>query len=192
MLLLTTFGAVSAQSASEWLAKLNSSLGVRYAMNITVTMGDEGDYSGFVIVDGDSYYMTLGIMEVYCGGKLRYEVNNQRKEVVEDVVNLASCDLLSNPTRAFDFVPEEYAMEVIAMSDSAVTLLLTPKSGDVGISTITLTLARKGAMLEPSTIRYDYDGEEVAILLSKLNSADLKMPKWDKSVYRAYDIVSFL
>ena len=192
MLLLTTFGAVSAQSASGWLAKLNSSLGVRYAMNITVTMGDEGDYSGFVIVDGDSYYMTLGVMEVYCDGKLRYEVNNQRKEVVEDVVNLASCDLLSNPTRAFDFVPEEYAMEVTAKSDSAVTLLLTPKNGDVGISTITLTLARNGAMLEPSTIRYDYDGEEVIISLSRLNSPDLKLRKWDKSVYRAYDIVSFL
>ncbi len=190
--MLSTLSVVSAQSASEWLAKLDASLGERYAMSIAVALGGEDQHSGFVIVDGDSYYMTLGVMEVYCDGKLRYEVNNQRKEVVEDVVNLASCDLLSNPTRAFDFVPEEFAMEVTAMSDSAVTLMLTPNSEDMGINSIVLTLARKGSMVEPTTISYDYDGEQVAISLQKLKSTDLKLRKWDKAAYRAYDIVSFL
>ena len=101
---------VSAQSASEWLAKLDSSLGERYAMHITVSVDDpiEGttDVSGYFMVEGDAYYITLGVMEVFSDGKLRYEINNERKEVTEDRVNLSSRDLLTNPTRAFEFVEE--------------------------------------------------------------------------------------
>ena len=185
-------GGVSAQSAESWLAELKYSLGSRYAMNISVAFGGEAPVDGFIMVDGDGYYITLGVMEVYSDGKLRYEVNNERKEAVEDMVNLESCDLLSNPTRAFDFVPEEFAMEVTAMSDSAVTLMLTPNSEDMGINSIVLTLARRGSVIEPSTISYDYDGDMVTISLSKVNADNLKLRKWDKSAYRAYDIVSFL
>ena len=78
------------------------------------------------------------------------------------------------------------------MSDSAVTLMLTPNSEDMGINSIVLTLARRGSVIEPSTISYDYDGDMVTISLSKVNADNLKLRKWDKSAYRASDIVSFL
>ena len=81
---LATIGAVRAQSAEAWLAQLNKSLGERYAMNISVAMGDMAPIAGFFMVEGDGYYINLDVMEVYSDGKLRYEVNNQRKEVVED------------------------------------------------------------------------------------------------------------
>ena len=92
---LSMLGGVSAQSAESWLAELKYSLGSRYAMNISVAFGGEAPVDGFIMVDGDGYYITLGVMEVYSDGKLRYEVNNERKEAVEDMVNLESCDLLS-------------------------------------------------------------------------------------------------
>jgi hypothetical protein len=41
-------------------------------------------------------------------------------------------------------------------------------------------------------ISYDYDGDAISIVLSAADSADAKLPRWDKSAYRAYDIVSFL
>ena len=190
--LFSTLTMVSAQSAEAWLTKLRSSLGERYAMNIAVTMGDDASIAGFCMVEGDGYYITLGIMEVYSDGKLRYEINNERKEVVEDRVNLEACDLLSNPTRAFDFVPTEFYSEVTSTANERVVLLLTPKSEAMGISSITLTLERNGSKVVPVAISYDYDGDAVAIALSRTDVSETKLPRWDKSAYRAYDIVSFL
>ena len=190
--ILSTLGVVSAQSAQEWLTKLNTSLGERYAMNMSVTVGEEAPLTGFFMVEGDAYYITLGIMEVYSDGKLRYEINNERKEVVEDVVNLEACDLLSNPTRAFTFVPNEFMSEVVSTTNDVVVVKLTPKSEAMGIDFITLTLQRSGAAVTPKAISYDYGGDAVAITLSSADVSDAKLPRWDKSAYRAYDIVSFL
>ena len=190
--ILSTLGVVSAQSAGEWLTKLNTSLGERYAMNISVKVGEEAPLTGFFMVEGDAYYITLGIMEVYSDGKLRYEINNERKEVVEDVVNLEACDLLSNPTRAFTFVPNEFMSEVVSTTNDVVVVKLTPKSEAMGIDSITLTLQRSGSVVTPKTVSYDYDGDTVAISLNRVEVGDKKLPRWDKAAYRAYDIVSFL
>lgn len=192
VLILALVATVSAQSAEAWLTELNKSLGGRYAMNVAVTIGDELPINGFFMVDGDGYYITLGVMEVYSDGKLRYEINNERKEVVEDVVDLESCDLLSNPTRAFKFVPNEFKSDVISTTDNVVVLRLTPKSEAMGIDSITLTLQRSGSTISPKTICYDYGGDVVTISLSENTTTDLKLRKWDKAAYRAYDIVSFL
>ena len=194
--LFSTLGVVRAQSATEWLSKLDNSLGERYAMHITVTMNDpivgETYINGYFMVEGDAYYITLGTMEVFSDGVLRYEVNNERKEVVEDRVNLEACDLLSNPTRAFDFVPNEFASEVISAANESVVVKLTPKSEAMGIDYITLTLERNGSKVLPLSVGYDYDGEAIVIALSVADVTDAKLPRWDKSAYRAYDIVSFL
>lgn len=187
---------VSAQSAPEWLTKLSSSLGERYAMHIIVSVEDpiDGatDVSGYFMVDGDAYYITLGVMEVFSDGKLRYEINNERKEVVEDRVNLEACDLLTNPTRAFSFVPNEFKSEVVSSSNDVVVLKLTPKSAAMGIDAITLKLKRNGSKVVPVNIAYDYDGDTVSVALSAADIADAKLPRWDKAAYRAYDVVSFL
>jgi hypothetical protein len=194
--LFASLASVSAQGAEELLTKLDNSLGERYAMHITVTMSDQanGDtnLNGYFMVEGDAYYITLGVMEVYSDGKLRYEINNERKEVVEDRVNLESCDLLSNPTRAFTFVPKEFSSEVVSRADSRVVVRLTPKSEAMGIDSIELTLEESGSKVLPVAICYDYDGDKVSIALAMADTADMELPRWSKSAYRAYDIVSFL
>jgi hypothetical protein len=99
---------LSAQTtANEWVKQLESSMGERYAytLNVKVASGDsEAMLAGRLMVEGDSYYMSLEAMEVYSNGKLRYEVNNERKEVTEDRVDLTSHDLLTNPTRALSLL----------------------------------------------------------------------------------------
>ena len=187
----TLFSADAQITASEWLTQLRATLGSSYAWNIAVETQGES-YAGYYMVEGDAYYISLGIMEVYSDGKLRYEINNERKEVVEDRVNLEACDLLSNPTRAFSFVPQEFSSEVTSATNERVTLRLTPKSEAMGIDAITLTLERSGSQVAPVAISYDYDGDAVAITLSRADVSDAKLPRWDKSAYRAYDIVSFL
>ena len=179
------------QEGDAWLKDLDTTLGNKFAMEVDVSVAEE-PIMGYFMVDGDGYYISLGIMEVYSDGKLRYEINNERKEVVEDRVNLAACDLLSNPTRAFSFVPQEFLSDVTSGTNERVTLRLTPKSEAMGIDAITLTLQRSGSQVAPVAISYDYDGDAVSIALSVADVSDVKLPRWDKSAYRAYDIVSFL
>lgn len=194
--LMLSLPAMAQTTAREWLDRLDASLGARYAMQLYVALGEvrnvADQFSGYFIVDGDAYYMNLGTMEVYSDGKLRYEVNNERKEVTEDRVNLEAVDLLSNPTRAFDFVDEEYDVRVVSVAGDVATLELKPKSADLGITAILLTLQRGGGGVIPTAIRYDYEGDEIRIELTMVDATSAPMPRWDAKSYRAYDIVSFL
>lgn len=181
---------LSAQSAEAWIEALNNSLGERYTMAATVAMeGDE--LGGIFMVEGDGYYLTLGTMEVYSDGKLRYEVNNERKEVTIDRVDLTSRDILTNPTNAFRFASEEFSSSVVADKDGEVVLSLTPRE-DIGITDIELTLRRDAnGVVTPLAVRYNYDGDVIHVALA-MRPADATLPRWDKAAYRAYDIVSFI
>lgn len=194
--LFATVTYSSAQSATEWLERLDRALGERFAMDIFVEVGEVenvGDQlAGFLMVEGDGYYMTLGTMEVYSDGKLRYEINNERKEVVEDRVNLEAVDLLTNPTRAFDFVPEEFDAKVLEATNERVIITLKPRNDAMGITRIRLVLKRDGERITPKIITYDYDGDIINISLTRVNDKELTLRRWNKSAYRAYDIVSFL
>lgn len=196
--MLATTANLMAQSGEEWLARLNSSLGERYAMSMRVAMGSDIDnleeqVTGYMMVDGDSYYITLGIMEVYSDGKLRYEINNDRKEVTEDRVNLASRDLLTNPTRAFDFAPEEFDIALrFSHNGEIASLEFTPREKSLGVTAISLALVSDGDRVYPSQIAYDYDGDIVCITLAMVDIRDKRLPRWDAQLYKAYDIVSFL
>jgi hypothetical protein len=188
---------LSAQTtAKEWLNQLEESMDERYAYTLTVVVeasDSESVLAGSVMVEGDSYYMSLEAMEVYSDGKLRYEINNERKEVTEDRVNLMSHDLLTNPTRAFDFAPEEFdIILVFSHNDEIARLALTPRDEDYGVTTIELFLVREGDRVCPQQIAYDYDGDRVVISLREYESREWVLPVWNEANYRAYDIVSFL
>lgn len=186
--------ALSAQTtARQWLERLDASLGERYAMTLHIDMTNaEQPLIGYMMIDGDSFYLTLGAMEVYSDGKLRYEVNNERKEVTEDRVNLSSADLLSNPTRAFEFVGEQFDVALLSANATAVELHIKPLDADMCISNIALSLKVAGGKVLPDAIVYDYDGEVVDINLEMVDTKDKSLPRWSKDKYRAYDIVSFL
>ena len=167
-------------------------------MSMSVAMGSDIDnleeqVTGYMMVDGDSYYITLGIMEVYSDGKLRYEINNDRKEVTEDRVNLASRDLLTNPTRAFDFATEEFDIALRFSHNAEIASLeFTPRDKSLGVTAISLALVSEGDRVYPSQIAYDYDGDIVCITLAMVDVRDKSLPRWDAQLYKAYDIVSFL
>lgn len=182
---------VSAQSsARDWIDGLNYTLDDRYALFMKVDAYGE-QMNGYFIVDKDSYYIQLGVMEVYSDGKLRYEVNNQRKEVTEDRVNLDSRDLLTNPTRAFAFVEEEFKATISESIHNGVILKLIPKQ-DADITAVYVSVVWRDNRIIPLAIKYDYDGEEVAIALVMADVDSAVMPRWNKSNYKTYDMVSFL
>jgi hypothetical protein len=195
-LLLSAMSLSAQTTANEWLASLEASLGNRYAYTISVNVDmseSQATLDGRVMVEGDSYYMSLEAMEVYSDGKLRYEVNNQRKEVTEDRVDLESRDLLTNPTRAFRFAPEEFQLSLrYSHNDEVAVVDLTPRDTNLGITAISLSLVREGGKVYPRQIAYDYDGDSVVIAIGEYEAGGWTLPKWSKTNYKAYDIVSFL
>ena len=190
--LMCGVSAMAQGDARWWITRLDATLGERYAMHITVAMGSEEPLQGLFMVDGDDYYIRLGVMEVYGDGELRYEINNERKEVTIDRVDLESVDLLTNPTRAFSFVDEEFATELISSDSEGATLRLTPRDESLGIDSIELRLSRNKDSVLPSVVAYNYGGDGVSIALDAQPWSVEALPQWDKQAYRAYDIVSFL
>ena len=194
MLLCAT--SLSAQSAHTYLDELERSLGGRYAFTIAVQVGDAEDMLyGRVMVDGDSYYMSLEGMEVYSDGELRYEINNERKEIVEDRVNLLSEDILTNPTRVFAYFDKEFEVRGITHQGSLTTIDLAPRNPDLmGDYSVSLTVERTERGVEPRHLYYDYDGYVVDLALEVLHQSDAEFRHWKehKMEYRAYDMISFL
>ena len=193
MLLVALMSVVnlSAQiSARDWIDGLNYTLDERYALYMKVEAYGE-QMNGYFMVEKDSYYIQLGIMEVYSNGELRYEINNERKEVTEDRVNLTSRDLLTNPTRAFEFVEEEFTATISEDIHNGVILKLVPKQS-ADISAVYVSMVWRDGRIIPLSIKYDYDGEEVAIALVMADVSSAVMPRWNKNNYKTYDIVSFL
>ena len=179
------------QEGDAWLKDLDTTLGNKFAMEVEVNVAEE-PITGYFMVDGDGYYISLGIMEVYSDGKVRYEINNERKEVSEDRVDLKSHDLLTNPTRAFSFLDSEFKMAMRSAHDANTKYIdLTPRE-DIGITTITLALKRSGARVMPEAVSYYYDGDVVTITMQLIDATSWKLPRWNKASYAAYDIVSFL
>ena len=182
---------LSAQSsARQWIEGLNYTLDDRYALYMKVDAYGE-KINGYFMVDKDSYYIQLGTMEVYSDGKYRYEINNERKEVTEDRVNLESRDLLSNPTRAFEFLESEFKATISENIHNGAILKLVPKQSS-DIKAVYVSVVWKDNRIIPLAIKYDYDGEEVSIALVMADAQSAVLPRWDKNNYRTYDIVSCL
>jgi hypothetical protein len=182
---------VSAQTyARDWIDGLNYTLGDKYALYMKVEAYGE-QMNGYFMVEDDSYYIQLGIMEVYSDGKYRYEVNNERKEVTEDRVNLDSCDLLTNPTRAFEFLEEEFEATISEDIHNGAILKLVPKQSS-DITAVYVSVVWRDNRIIPLAIKYDYDGEEVSIALIMAEKESAVLPRWNRDNYKTYDLVSFL
>ena len=79
--MLSAVAVMAQEGTAWWVEQLDATLGERYAMKIEVEMMGQEPIEGLFMVDGEDYYITIGIMEVYGDGSRRYEVNNERKEV---------------------------------------------------------------------------------------------------------------
>ena len=63
-MLLVSFSLSAQTTAREWLTKLDKTLGDRYATYMTVSTPESETLNGYFMVDGEGYYLTLGVMEV--------------------------------------------------------------------------------------------------------------------------------
>jgi hypothetical protein len=127
-------------------------------------------------------------VEVYSDGKLRYEVDNKRKEVSIDMVDLQSRNILDNPTRCFDFAESEYEVELQSDRDEELTLYLQPIAEDMD-GEIFLTIDKKSG--RPKKIIYRLYDDEVEVAIDSIAASKSPIKRYNKNHYKGYDIIDF-
>ena len=163
-----------------------------YEVSFTVNSGDQ-KIKGYYAVSGEKYYISIGDAEVFCDGGARYEVNPQNKEVTVDAVDTKSHNILTNPTRAFDFIDGEFNFTTVGSDNGITTIKLTSTAENAVLGAIFVVMDT--ATAQPRSLTYDIDGAQIAIEVASIDEltgmVDISMFTFDKNNYRGYEIVDF-
>lgn len=163
-----------------------------YEVSFAVKSGDQ-KIKGYYAVSGEKYYISIGDAEVFCDGGARYEVNAQNKEVTVDAVDTKSHNILTNPTRAFDFIDGEFNFTTVGTENGITTVKLTSTAENAALGVIFVAL--DSATAQPRSLTYDVDGAQIIIEIASIDEltgmVDISMFTFDKNNYRGYEIVDF-
>lgn len=190
-LLPALFPAAAAGRASEVLEALAAEFRAMKSYEVRFEISaEEFAGSGRYTVEGEAYCLTLGDAEVFCDGKVRYEVDNRRREVTIVEVDRESRNLLNNPVRAFDFLGSQYAATLLSESDGRAVVRLTPADAESSATgTIEVTVAT--ATMRPLSLDYDYDGERVTVRIVGVAAPDAPLRTFDPKNYGGYEMIDF-
>lgn len=192
MLILALFATMAvvadggALQVVQRVARYVKSLGA-YEVSYLLTSGEYAA-KGYFQVEGDMYYMRVGGAEVYSDGKVRYEVDNERKEINIDNVSLDSHNILDNPTRCFDFVGSDYSIKSEVERGENITLNITPKNEEQ-VGTIRLVSDTKSG--RPESLEYEMYDEKVKVRILGIGRSKEPMKRFRESDYGDYEIVDF-
>ncbi|MDE5963657.1 MAG: hypothetical protein K2G58_06515 [Alistipes sp.] len=180
----------AADNGASWLNRLQQavrSLG-EYEVRFELSTTDGYATTGSCRVSGESYVISLPQARVYCDGKARYEVNDDKREVVVDAVDTESRNLLDNPVRAFDFVGEQYDVRIAAEQPERITLRLTPRSTDA-LSVIELTLDKSSAL--PVSVIYGAEDMRIALKIVSFGKSATPFPDFRRADFAGYEWIDF-
>jgi outer membrane lipoprotein-sorting protein len=120
-------------------------------------------------------------------------VNAQNKEVTVDAVDTKSHNILTNPTRAFDFIDGEFNFTTVGTENGITTVKLTSTAENAALGVIFVALDATTA--QPRSLTYDVDGAQIIIEIASIDEltgmVDISMFTFDKNNYRGYEIVDF-
>ncbi|MCL2561127.1 MAG: outer membrane lipoprotein carrier protein LolA [Rikenellaceae bacterium] len=152
---------------------------------------------GVYAVSGEKYYMRADGYEIIGDGRTRWEINHDDEEVLIDIADPADNNILTNPTRAFDFADtvfrSSYKGEVRVDGEIFDVVELTPRDTRSQLQRITLTVSRRTGL--PVELRYMADGlsEEIVVRIVRMTQGLLPDARFtfDSARYRGYDITDF-
>ncbi len=153
-------------------------------------ISDDHTVQGAYAVSGENYRIEVGDAEVYGDAKLRYEIDNKRREITIDNVNKSSRNILDNPVRAFDFIGSDYTAVLMGDTGGETTIRLTPTSKAVSAAgAISVTVDT--ATMRPLSLLYDYDGDEVRVVIRSVEKLATPPKRFDKADYKGYEFIDF-
>lgn len=188
---LLTLSAVGAEErAQSLLRRLAASLGAMEPYEVVFEVETErGTVAGRYQVAGDRYYMQVGEAEVYGDGECRYEIDPSRREVVIDRADLSSRNLLNNPTRAFDFVGEEYDFTASDAGPGRVEVVLLPRRPKSAVERIRVEMDAASAL--PSSVTYEVDGDRIRIDILSVRKSERQLPRFEGARYADFETIDF-
>lgn len=158
-----------------------------YAVRFTVVSGDvhaEGRYA----VAGKGYAMTLGSVDVYCDGAVRYEINKEYKEITVDRLDPSDHNILNNPVGGLDFVGEDCRAELVSENGSERVVRLALPNGNVSI---VLDVAVDAVSHLPRRLEYRMADGKVSFTLNDIRHTSDPLPRFDAAKYPDFEIIDF-
>lgn len=190
--LLAALPAVQAQAqerAADLVARLAASLAARgtYAVEFDVAAADF-EATGYYAVSGDTFYLSMGDMELFSDGRERRTVDRRRREITVDPVAAGAASLLDDPVHAFDFAAEAYDASVVWERDGEALLRLVPRNEAEAFGTVLLRLE-----VEPLRLRSIVYGEgDDAVRIGIRDDASTKpLRRFSADEYSGYEFLDF-
>lgn len=191
--------ATRAQDASPELRSMAAAVKSLGDYTVTFRLAAEGNVlAGEYTVSGTRYALNVADTEVYSDGRIRYEINHADDEILIDNVDPVSRDILTNPTRAFDFADDDFSASGggsrTVDGKNCNLIYLTPKNRDSSIKNIELLVDRTTKL--PVSISYAAEGLTgyviVEILkMSAVSAVPASLFSPDLSLFKGYEVIDF-
>ena len=170
-----------------------------YEVAFRVVVKEQGSVSGVYVVSGDKYYIRVEDREVFCDGKTRCEVSHADKEVTIDRVDPNDRNILSNPTKAFEFADDQfrhtYVGEQVGEGRRCDAIALEPTFSGASFSDVLLLVDRATGL--PMLLQYKMDGssDEVSVIVERFGPTAAKVDpsrfSLNRSKYKGYEFIDF-
>ena len=180
----------AADSGTTWLERLRTAVDALGAYEVQFNLSTTDGYAvqGAYRVADERYWIAMPAVRVFCDGEARYEVNDSKREVVVDAVDGRSHNLLDNPARAFDFVGEQYDVQVVSEQADRIALRLTPRSEESSTA-IELTLDKCSAL--PVSVVYGAEDLRITIAIASFAKSASAFPAFRREDFAGYEWIDF-
>lgn len=188
-LLMLSWSAAAEDGVWQILQRVSDYMGPQKGYEVRFAIKAEGyNTEGRYCVKGDSYYIEVADAEVYSDGKVRYEVDNIRREVNVDNMDSNSRNIMDNPTRCFDFVEEDYTAEIVKRDANNITLRLQSKDKSVEGEIYLTVNSDSGA---PQRVEYLLYDDKMCVEVVAINRAAGNVKSFARSAYKDYEMIDF-
>ncbi len=188
-LLMLSWSAAAEEGVWQILQRVSDYMGPQKGYEVRFAIKAEGyNTEGRYCVKGDSYYIEVADAEVYSDGKVRYEVDNIRREVNVDNMDSNSRNIMDNPTRCFDFVEEDYTAEIVKRDANNITLRLQSKDKSVEGEIYLTVNSDSGA---PQRVEYLLYDDRMCVEVVAINRAAGNVKSFARSAYKDYEMIDF-
>lgn len=165
-----------------------------YRVDFTLEMpGAESGSEGYCVVDGQRYIIAIEDIKQGCNGEAVWTINGTNREISLDEPKPQSRSLFENPTKAFDFAEEGFAVERVDQSDKRVwRFTLRPEKGVLdGIERVVLEVSRATNL--PTRLGYDLSGMGIFITINKFAPSKPSDGEFDinPTDYEGYEVIDF-
>lgn len=165
-----------------------------YRIDFTLEMlGAESGSEGYCVVDGERFIIAIEDLKQGCNGEVVWTINGTNREISLDEPKPQSRSLFENPTKAFDFTEESFAVVGFDQNDKgAWEFILRPAKGVLdGIEYVVLNVNRTTGL--PTRLGYDLSGVGIFITIDKI--APYKPSESDFNITPAdhpgYEVIDF-